>query len=344
MRKIIFLIFLAAFCIGCSSGVEEIHKDKGTRFDVWEEDIYLNDTEDNTDALIVEDTRITTGDSSYDSLLSDKLDETRDNYFGDIVYFDVLGELVEDGGISIPDGDGVDIYMDVGSIGNIVANASKLDFGDVEINKSVDGTVTITNVGQDIVGLKTIGVMGTGFSRGGGTCVEGDKISPNEGCTIIIKFSPDAIKEYKGVLTILSDANNLNVELLGRGIQGMSDVDLQITKLFAPKSADNGIPFNISVTIKNNGTTDAGSFKVRSYFSVDEIPGNGGSPADQLLKEWDVASLRANEESTLSSSVSFNGFPIHNSYFVVVKVDAEDKVKESNEENNTESFRVFVSR
>ncbi len=230
------------------------------------------------------------------------------------------------------------------SIGNISANPSSVNFGSVTIGQTKDETVTVTNTGSAPVTLGSISVTGNGFSRHGGTCTNDQQLLAFASCTVIVGFAPSAAVGFSGTLSIPSNANSLSIPLSGTGVQQGSNVDLTITSIAAPKSADNGVSFSITVTIKNNGTAAAEQFSVKAYFSVDQIPNNVGSPQDQLLTTWNVNSLGAGASQTLTGSGRFSGFPIHNSYFIVVKVDSDDQIAESDEGNNVRTQAVFVSR
>ncbi len=121
--------------------------------------------------------------------------------------------------------------------------------------------------------------------------------------------------------------------------------DLIVTSVLAPRGWDNNVQGTVTVAIKNIGSNAAGAFKVKGYFSVDQIPNNGGTPKDSLLFTWYVTGgLAAGQTRSRTFTCSFSGFPIHASYYVVVKVDSDNQVSESNESNNVKTYLVNVSR
>lgn len=131
---------------------------------------------------------------------------------------------------------------------------------------------------------------------------------------------------------------------VSNGGGGGSSVDLVITKLEArsPGGAsirgwDNGVPFDVVVAIKNNGSAASGPFKVKFYFSSDSNP----DPADFLLLTgpqtpliWTVSGLNGGQTQEQTFTVYFVNVPIHASYYVVAAIDADNEVAESNEGNN----------
>lgn len=222
--------------------------------------------------------------------------------------------------------------------------ATTLPFGSVNVGSASDRTVTVSNTGTSNLGLGTLSVTGTGFSRQGGTCVNGQTVAPQASCTVIVRFAPVSAGSVSGNLSIPSDDRNVDVSLSGTGSITNGNIDLTITSLSSWKSADNNSAFPVSVTVANRGSSSAGAFTVKGYFSRDQIPNNGGLPADYLLFTWDVPGLGAGASLSNSFSVAFSGFPIHSGYYVVVKVDADDAIAEGNEGNNIATKAVYVSR
>lgn len=221
----------------------------------------------------------------------------------------------------------------------ISASPSSLAFGSVNVNTSSDRTVSVSNTGGSPVTFGTISVTGAAFARNGGTC--STTLNAGANCTVIVRFTPTSAGGFSGSLFIPSSLNNLTVPLSGTGVVQSGNIDLVITSFSAPKSADNNVPFTISVTIANTGGSAAGAFKVKGYFSEDQIP---GVPPDKLLFTWDVASLNAGSSLSKTQSVSFSGVGIHKSYYIVIKVDSDDQIVESNEGNNIVLRQTYVSR
>ncbi len=227
---------------------------------------------------------------------------------------------------------------------HITVSPTSVNFGSVNVGSTSDRTVTVSNTGTSNLILGTLSVTGAGFSRQGGTCVSGQTIVPQASCTIIVRFAPASAGSFSGNLSIPSNDENVNVSLSGTGSINNGNIDLTITSLSSLKSADNYMPFPVSVTVANQGSSSSGAFTVKGYFSVDQIPNNGGLPADSLLFTWNIQGLGAGASLSNTFSVSFKGFPVGNYYYVVVKVDADNAIAESNEGNNIVTKMVYVSR
>lgn len=228
----------------------------------------------------------------------------------------------------------------------ITLSHSSYNFGSVDIGDSETTTITASNTGNADLTLDTISINGTGFSRQGGTCVvNGQTLAPQANCTVTARFAPSSAGSFSGSLSISSSVQNVNASLSGTG-SSMSggNTDLTIINFDSVKSPNNHDPFPVSVMVVNQGSSSTGAFTVKGYFSVDEIPNNGGLPADYLLFTWNVPGLGAGASLSNTFSVSFSGFPIHHYYYVVVKVDADDAIAESNEGNNIVTKAVYVSR
>jgi hypothetical protein len=236
----------------------------------------------------------------------------------------------------------------------ITAAPSPLLFGSVNVGSTSDKTVNVTNTGNADLQLGTISVTGTGFSRNAGGCANNAVLAPQGSCTISVRFAPGSATLHAGTLSVPSNDGNVTVPLTGTGVSaGSNGVDLVVLSgtPVSPASGlplrgiDNGVPFNVPMTIRNTGNSPSGAFKVKVYFSVDQVANNGGNPPDQLLFTWDVANLNGGETaSSTALNVHFNFWPIHASYYVVVKVDADDQVAEGNEGNNTVNTLINVSR
>lgn len=120
--------------------------------------------------------------------------------------------------------------------------------------------------------------------------------------------------------------------------------NLVISSWNSPRGVDNGILFDVQVTVQNGGNTAAAAFLVRGWFSLDEVPANAGAKADALLFEWQVPGLEGGAAVSDTFSVRFTTFPIHRTYFVVGEVDAGHQIAESNEADNIRWTSANVSR
>lgn len=134
-----------------------------------------------------------------------------------------------------------------------------------------------------------------------------------------------------------------------------SNVDLIITSLTVTDpttgaelaNINNGQEFNVNITIKNNGTSPSGGpFVTKCYISTsDTIPSSDQIPFQVLLFSWTVANLNGGQSLSNTFSVHFDGVGVHNSYYIVAKVDADNQIPETqNNQVYCDPDRVLVSR
>lgn len=228
---------------------------------------------------------------------------------------------------------------------SISANPTSVPFGDKNINTlSESPTITVTNNGTSQITSLSSTVTGNSFDKHVDTCL--GALAGGANCTIVVRFAPTASGIYKGNLRIQSSGGNIDIPLSGTGVQqSSSNVDLVITSVTTIKGGENNLPFSVSLTIKNQGTSTSGPFKVKGYFSMDQIPNNGGTPPDQLLFESDIPGLIAGQSLSKSfSNLRFQNFPAHTTAFIVIKVDADNAVTETNEGNNIFTRAVTIAR
>jgi hypothetical protein len=98
-------------------------------------------------------------------------------------------------------------------------SSSSLSFGNVNTGSSASQTVTITDTGNANVTISQINISGFGFSlSGAGTPVT---LSPSQGMTITVQFSPSAPGSVSGNVSIVSNASGspAKVTLSGAGVQ-----------------------------------------------------------------------------------------------------------------------------
>ncbi len=220
-----------------------------------------------------------------------------------------------------------------------------LAFGNVTVNTSQDRNVTVTNTGTaNLTFTNPPAVTGTGFSRLAGGCTDTQTLAPNASCNITVRFSPTAAAGYSGNLSFQSDGGNASVNLTGTGVNGGGgSADLVISSIVIPKSLDNGVNFNITITVQNSGSAAAGFFAVKAWIHDPNNP--QVHPNDDLLLTWTVPSLGAGSSATQTFNVKFNGWPLHYSYNIFAKADADNAIAESNEANNIRyTIPFYVSR
>ncbi len=127
----------------------------------------------------------------------------------------------------------------------------------------------------------------------------------------------------------------------GGGDSGDSGVtstspDLTITSFTSPSSGTQDQDFNVSATVKNNGSISASSFRIGIYRSSNNII----STSDTLLGYCDVSSLGGGSSTTCAKAVSIS---TTGDQYVGAIADYQSYVSESNESNNTDYNPIYLT-
>jgi hypothetical protein len=143
-----------------------------------------------------------------------------------------------------------------------------------------------------------------------------------------------------------SISSNTTVNFTASPTGGGTCPDLVLKNVQISGTVANGNTFTVKFIVNNQGTADAGPFTVKAAFSVDQNIGSVGKyPNDTLLFTASFTGLAAGASTpTQSLPAVFSGFPIHGTYYVVIKVDADDQVAECNETNNKVALSKFLYR
>lgn len=180
-----------------------------------------------------------------------------------------------------------------------------LDAGDIKIGE------------RDVPGL-------TPGSKSKGT-ITSDTITLNPGIYYIIakadgENTNDEYNEY----------NNIAIRQIKIGLP-----DLVVYKLDAPRSVAPGSTVEIKYIVKNRGMIRTPISKIRFYLSKDILLDNN----DEFLIEKEVPILIRNQSTGV---ISFRQeIPQGAWYYLLAKVDAEEKIEEMNENNNL-GYRVMA--
>ncbi len=102
--------------------------------------------------------------------------------------------------------------------GELVASASSLAFGDVDVGGSASQTMTLTNAGSGGLTLTGITVSGTDVTTTGPVLPMA--LAPNESTTLTVTFSPTAAGSVTGSITVDDDVPgaSLVVGVTGNGV------------------------------------------------------------------------------------------------------------------------------
>ncbi len=119
---------------------------------------------------------------------------------------------------------------------------------------------------------------------------------------------------------------------------GGPGIDLQPTYFYTGSTVIyRGEERQIDYKVKNNGTNASGSYVIKIYLSKDD---HNISANDYMLKTITATSLPGGSETPLQSTIVTNptNLIIHGDYYYIIKVDADNQINETNE-NNNELFR-----
>lgn len=122
--------------------------------------------------------------------------------------------------------------------GDLSLSTSQLDFGSVEVKKTANLDVVITNNGDSALKISSISAPIKPFSKISDNCT-GKKIAANVGsCKITYKFAPVSVGDFSKALTVKSNDpvnSSISFELKGTGrsiptlaVQSLSSTDIGI--------------------------------------------------------------------------------------------------------------------
>jgi hypothetical protein len=104
--------------------------------------------------------------------------------------------------------------------GQLTLNTNALNFGIVGVADIHPMSVTLSNTGNQPVHITGISVTGSGFTTNGVTA--GLTIDPGQTATLIVVFTPVALGNSAGTVTVTSDAVNPNISVSLQGTGGHS--------------------------------------------------------------------------------------------------------------------------
>ncbi len=92
--------------------------------------------------------------------------------------------------------------------GSLVASSTNLAFGTVAVGQSASATVTLQNLGGDVVQVSKINLSGQYFSSSGSSASLPLMIPADSSYTLSVQFNPGAAGLTGGQLTVTSNASN----------------------------------------------------------------------------------------------------------------------------------------
>ena len=107
--------------------------------------------------------------------------------------------------------------------------------------------------------------------------------------------------------------------------------DLEVRGFSAPSSIGTGIPFGVSVSIRNNGPGDADTSKVRFYLSANML---FDATDIEMTGTQQVPALEPGASALVSPMVTVPTGPVAGAYYMLAVADADNTVPEKWETNN----------
>jgi GEVED domain/CARDB/Domain of unknown function DUF11/Secretion system C-terminal sorting domain len=136
------------------------------------------------------------------------------------------------------------------------------------------------------------------------------------------------------------EVEDYTVNITG-GTGGGNLPDLTLSNLSTPTRVGNLLTYNVDV--KNIGTGDAtGNFSIKSYFSRDNVL-SADDIQDGTIQTGNYQAGATTLQVAAASTIAAN---LSGTYYLLVKVDADNQISESNETNNVVAsapFELFVS-
>ena len=247
----------------------------------------------------------------------------------------------------IPSGGGYDgWYIDDVMIANASADISvsptSKDFGNINVGSQSPAQVfTVTNKGIADLVISTLSLTGANaseFIKQNDNC-SGMTLVSFTTCTVEAVFAPTSAGSKSANLSIPSndpDTPILNVPLNGTAVSG--SIDLIISSLSVPSSANACQVISISDTTKNQGTGSAGASTTKFYLSTDATYNRG----DIYIGRRGVLVLAADASSSGRTRVTIPSSTTPGSYYIIAVADADRVVTESNEKNNNRTRAITI--
>lgn len=114
-----------------------------------------------------------------------------------------------------------------------------------------------------------------------------------------------------------------------------TQVDLIVSSIKAPSIINNNSPFTLTITVRNQGSQNAGPFTVKIYANTSPSPGG------TVIDTWNLSGLAAGASAQRTVTITLSHMIVHYTYYFVGQADSENAIAETNENNNT-YYRYFT--
>jgi hypothetical protein len=136
----------------------------------------------------------------------------------------------------------------IAATSTISVNPNVLSFGNVNTGSSANQTITVTNTGNSSTTISQVGVSGQSLSASGLSTPL--TLTPGQGASLNVKFSPTSMTSVNGLVSIVSDQGTTTVAVTGTGAQATLAVS-QSTVTFS--NVVTGSTNSQSIQISNTG-------------------------------------------------------------------------------------------
>ena len=249
--------------------------------------------------------------------------------------------------------DNVDEERTVATLPNLIVRTLKTAEKAVIPGSDIVINDTTTNNGKVSAGASvTRFYLSTDSKFDGGDTFLGERpILPlaakasDSGSTTVTINSATALGKY--FLMALADATNVVAETnnTNKKTQKLTVTrpDLSVSSLKSPSSAAAGSTIVVQDTTSNNAPVAAGASTTKYYLSTDALFDGGDVPLDPLVLGRAVPALAAKAKSAGSTTVTIPPTTTPGVYFLLAKVDADEVVSETNDDNNVRARKITIT-
>jgi hypothetical protein len=142
------------------------------------------------------------------------------------------------------------------SVGTLSLSPTSLDFGQQQVDTtSASQMITIKNTGQGVLEIKDTTIGGAqprSFQLGANRCADRE-LSPNQSCTIRVRFKPTGEGGQSANLVIENNAGNGPQSVTLRGAGAVAIMTLMPTSLTFGDLATGETKYTRIITVKNTG-------------------------------------------------------------------------------------------